>query len=33
MNLELFGLFQTLSNPGGISGNIPAIGCKVLFAF
>ena len=33
VNLELFGLFQSLSNLGGVSGNIPAIGCKVLFTF
>lgn len=33
INLELFGMIQSLSNAGGVSGNIPVIGCKAIFAF
>lgn len=33
VNLELFGMLQTLSNAGGVSGNIPVLGIKAIFAF
>ena len=32
-NLEIYGMFRNLWNESGLSGTIPALGCKAVFAF
>ncbi len=33
MNVEVYGMLQSLWNVNGLSGNIPVIGCKAILAF